>query len=74
MGRVLAPEANGVFVRMPPDLISTLGYDAEGNHVFHVWDARAGIARLMCSWDTTAADIDAFSARTREAATQPQRA
>ena len=25
---------------------------------FYVWDETAGTVRLMCSWDTTAEDID----------------
>ena len=56
-------EANGVFPRMPGPLISELEFDAEGNRAFHVWDPRGRVARFMCSWDTTRADIDAFAAR-----------
>ena len=61
-------QANGVFLNMAPDLIAALEYDADGNHAFHIWDSRAGVVRLMCSWDTTPTDVDAFADRARAAA------
>jgi threonine aldolase len=61
-------ESNGVFATLPPDLLSDLEFDSEGNRAFHIWDAGAGVARLMCSWDTAPEDIDAFTARARDAA------
>jgi threonine aldolase len=29
---------------------------------FYVWDEEAGTVRLMCSWDTTAEDVDELAA------------
>jgi len=30
---------------------------------FYVWDQDTGVVRLMCSFDTTESDVDAFVAR-----------
>lgn len=55
-------EANSVFVRMPPALVE--GLHARGRH-FYTFIGCGG-ARLMCSWDTTAGDIDALIQDIRE--------
>jgi threonine aldolase len=51
-------EANAVFARMPDRLIS--GLYARGWSFYDF--IGAGGCRLMCSWDTTFADVDAFLA------------
>jgi threonine aldolase len=51
-------EANGVFVRLPRSAIAALLKELEGDPPFHVWDRDAGVVRLMCSWDTTPADVE----------------
>lgn len=60
--RLLHPrEANGVFVDLPLHAINAL--HARGWH-FYVFEGETG-CRLMCSWDTTPEDIDAFIADLR---------
>ncbi|MCF6170263.1 MAG: aminotransferase class I/II-fold pyridoxal phosphate-dependent enzyme [Bacteroidales bacterium] len=55
-------KANGVFVLMPEKLITAL----QKEYFFHLWnespEGEAGRkeVRLMCSWDTTEADIEGF--------------
>ncbi len=55
-------EANGIFVLMPSDLIPKL----QEHYFFHIWKENPeGVSnmkevRLMCSWDTTRADIEGF--------------
>lgn len=51
-----APEANGVFVELPPAVYADL--TARGWH-FHRFIGDHGY-RLMCAWDTTEADLAAF--------------
>ncbi len=50
-------DTNGVFVLMPPKLIKEL--KERWKFTPHV---RADNCRLMCSWDTTEQDVDAFAA------------
>ena len=50
-------DANGVFVILPPEIISRL----QQYYFFHIWDESTSEVRLMCSWDTTEADIDGFT-------------
>ena len=59
-------EANGVFARLPAAAIERLELDPDGNRAFYVWDEPSGTVRLMCSWDTTAEDVDAFAASVEE--------
>lgn len=56
-------EANGVFLELPPEQVKALEFTETGERAFHVWDARRSIVRLMCSWDTTAEDVEAFAER-----------
>ncbi|MFP4173851.1 MAG: threonine aldolase family protein [Candidatus Hydrogenedentota bacterium] len=56
--KVLYPsEANSVFVRMPEPVVAALR--ARG-WIFYTFIATGGV-RLMCSWDTTAETIQAFT-------------
>jgi threonine aldolase len=58
-------QANGVFAILPPAAIPVLQRERR----FYVWDEHASVVRLMCSFDTTEADVDAFaSAVEREVA------
>jgi threonine aldolase len=58
VGVIHPVEANGVFVKVPKPAIETLHDELPGEHPFYVWDDEADVIRLMCSWDTTAEDID----------------
>ena len=49
-------QANAVFAILPPQVTTVL----QQRHHFYVWDHRTGEVRLMCSWDTTEADIEGF--------------
>ncbi len=51
-------QANGVFAVMPPGATEELQRDWR----FYMWDETTGEVRLMCSWDTTAEEVDAFAA------------
>jgi threonine aldolase len=51
-------EANAVFVELPPKTVSALW---ERGWLFYTFIGDGG-CRLMCSWDTTEADVDAFVA------------
>ena len=57
-------QANAVFVDMPPQLNAAL--HRRGWHFYTLYGDRD--ARLMCSWDTTPEDVDAFAADIRELA------
>jgi len=60
--RLLHPcQANGVFVELPAPAIT--GLHERGWH-FYVFEGETG-CRLMCSWDTTTDDLDAFVADLR---------
>ncbi len=51
-------QANAVFAVLPMPVIERL----QKSFKFYVWDSVASEVRWMCSWDTTAEDIDAFVA------------
>jgi threonine aldolase len=58
-------ESNGVFARIPPNIV-------EGLHQ-RGWEFYTGVvtpneSRLMCSWDTTPEDVDAFADDVRQLA------
>jgi threonine aldolase len=66
-------KANGVFCTMPPEIIPQL----QQEYFFHVWNEKPSLVgeamnanvkevRLMCSWDTTAEDIEGFVSLIRE--------
>lgn len=52
------PQANAVFVVLPAELIAPL----QRAYPFYVWDDATLECRWMCSWDTTAEDVDDFAA------------
>jgi threonine aldolase len=54
-------EANAVFASLPGPTIDRLLAELPADHPFYVWDEDAGVVRWMCSWDTTAEDVDAFA-------------
>ena len=55
---IVAPvQANGVFAVIAPAATEILQRDWR----FYVWDPASGVVRWMCSWDTTAAEVDAFA-------------
>ena len=55
------PQANSVFAVLPADVTARL----QEQFRFYTWDPATGEVRWMCSWDTTAADIDVFAAAIR---------
>lgn len=57
-------QANAVFVTLPAAVAATALRDG---HVT-VWDEVTGEQRWMCSWDTTANEVDAFAAALHAAA------
>lgn len=54
----LPVHANGVFPVLHPDTNAALHERFD----FYDWPGRPGMARLMCSWDTTADEVDALCA------------
>ncbi len=54
-------QANGVFARIPRHAVEPL----QQHSFFYVWDEVGPVARWMCSFDTTEADVDAFVAALR---------
>jgi threonine aldolase len=58
-----AVEANAVFAIIPPAAVAPICEE----FLFYVWNEATGEVRWMCSWDTTAEDVDRFAAAiTRE--------
>ena len=51
-----AVESNAVFARLPRAAIEPL----QAQWPFYVWDEASDEVRWVCSWDTTAAEVDAF--------------
>ena len=47
-------EANAVFAVLPAKIIQPLADKFQ----FFIWDPKRSMARLMCAWDTTEADVD----------------
>ena len=60
-------EANGVFANLPGPAIDRLRDSLPAAMPFYVWDEEAGTVRLMCSWDTTAEDVDGLAKALRAA-------
>ena len=58
-------DANAVFARLPREAADRV----LERHRFYFWNEEPCIARWMCSWDTTAADVDEFAASVRDATT-----
>ena len=50
-------QANGVFAIIPPAAADAV----RPRWPFYTWDEATGEVRLMCSWDTTASEVEAFS-------------
>ena len=49
-------ESNGIWAIIPNDLAEKM----QNAHFFYPWDESKNEYRLMCSWDTTQAEIDLF--------------
>ena len=54
-------EANGVFAVLERPAIDRLLAELPGTLPFYVWDERRDEVRWMCSWDTTAEEVDSFA-------------
>lgn len=64
--RVAYPvQSNAVFAHIPDDLVKAMH---QRGWKFYTHVGRAGEARLMCSWDTTPGDVDAFAADLKQLA------
>jgi threonine aldolase len=57
-------QANAVFAILPPGAAERL----QERFAFYIWDERSCEVRWMCSWDTTAEDVDEFAAAVAEVA------
>lgn len=55
-------DANGIFALMSPDVIEEL----QKEHFFYVWNEKTNEVRLMCSFDTTEAEIKNFGKKLKE--------
>jgi threonine aldolase len=55
-------DANGVFAVFPKAITEELQKEI----FFYVWNDRTNECRLMCSFDTTAEEIDRFITKTKE--------
>jgi len=60
-------EANAVFARLPRAATDRLLASLPAEHPFYVWDDARDEVRWMCSWDTSAEDVDSFVAALVEA-------
>jgi threonine aldolase len=49
-------EANALFLIMPKEVIRKM----QEKYFFYTWDEGRNEIRLVCSWDTTKEDVDAF--------------
>jgi threonine aldolase len=66
--RVAYPaQANAVFAALPAAVTERLLED----YRFYTWDEQAGVVRWMCSWQTTAEDVDELAAALRRASATP---
>ncbi len=54
-------QANGVFAVFPAQIIEPL----QKEYPFYTWNEKINEVRLMCSWDSTEAEIEKFVARVR---------
>lgn len=62
--RITQPvQANAVFALMSAGMAREL----QRQWPFYVWSEETGEVRLMCSWDTTSAEVDAFAAAVQSA-------
>jgi threonine aldolase len=55
-------DANGVFAVFPVSIIEAL----QKEYPFYVWNEKINEVRLMCSWDTTEAEINLFVDRVKK--------
>lgn len=62
VGVTREPQANEVFVRLPPEVAERLGK----RYRFEVWDEETTEVRWVCSFDTTDSDVDALAAAVAE--------
>lgn len=56
-------QANAIFAVLPPSATEQLQRD----WAFYTWDEATGEVRLVCCWDTTEDEVDAFAADLRQA-------
>ena len=61
--KISKPQANALFPILDPKVTEEL----QKSFRFYVWDHLTGQVRWMCSWDTTADDVDNFIAAIKKA-------
>ncbi|RAW00741.1 threonine aldolase family protein [Pseudochryseolinea flava] len=59
-------DANGIFALLPPAIIAKL----QAVHYFYVWNEKTSEVRLMCAFDTTEEQVNAFADVALKLATQ----
>lgn len=52
-------DANGIFAIFPLEVIPKI----QNEHFFYVWNDKTNEVRLMCSFDTTAEDVESFASK-----------
>jgi threonine aldolase len=62
-----AVQANGVFAVIPASAAEAV----RATWPFYTWNENTGEVRLMCSWDTTKEDVDAFARAIADACAAP---
>lgn len=55
-------QANGIFAILPAHILTSL----QAHSFFYVWNDKTNEVRLMCSWDTSENDVDAFVEHVRK--------
>jgi threonine aldolase len=55
-------DANGIFAMFPPAIISKM----QEEYPFYVWNEKLSEVRLMCSFDTTEAEVDGFVSKVKD--------
>jgi len=64
-------EANEVFLRLPREAIERLRSELPGELPFHEWPDEENLIRLVCSWDTTPADVEGLAAALADSLKRP---
>jgi threonine aldolase len=62
-----AVQANGVFAVIPASAAEAV----RATWPFYTWNQRTGEVRLVCSWDTSTEDVDAFARAVADACATP---
>lgn len=61
-------ESNAIFLTMPKEVIQKM----QETYFFYIWNEERNEVRLVCSWDTTKEDVDAFISHLKTVILYPQ--